>query len=86
MTLDVVRPEDEVATPEEAVVEDAVPITQHATLQPCVTTVEDPTHRKEDGPSVLPTTPSVTNVELLDTTLISAEAAHPHRMKIISSP
>ena len=46
-------------------VEDAVPTTQHATLQPSVTTVADPTHTKEDDPSVLPTTLSVTNVELL---------------------
>ena len=42
--------------------------------------MEDPTHTKENDPSVLPTTQSVTNVELLDTTLISAEAAHPHRV------
>ena len=80
MTSDVVRPEDEAATPEEAVVEDAVPTTQHTTLQPSVTSVEDPTDTKEDDPSVLPTMPSVTNVELLDSTLISAEAAHPHRV------
>ena len=80
MTLDVVRPEDEAATPEEAVVEDAVPTTQHATLQPSVTTVADPTHTKEEDPSVLPTAPSVTNVELFDPTLISAKAAHPHRV------
>ena len=78
MTSDVVRPEDEAATPEEAVVEDAVPTSQHATLQPSVTTVADPTHTKEDDPSVLPTTLSVTNAEWLDTTLISAEAVHPH--------
>ena len=40
----------------------------------------DPTHMKEDEPSVLPTTPSVTNAELLDTTLISAEAAYSHHV------
>ena len=39
-----------------------------------------PYHTNEDDPSVLPTTPSVTNAELLDTTLISAEAAHPQRV------
>ena len=80
MTSDVVRPEDETAMLEEVVVKDAVPTTQLATLQPSVTTVVDPTHTKEDDPSVLPTTPSVTNVELLDTMLVSAEAAHPHRV------
>ena len=80
MTLDVVRPEDEAAMPEEAVVKDAVPTTQHTTLQPSVTTVEDPTHMKEDDPSALPTMLSVTNAELLETTLISAEAVHPHHV------
>ena len=40
----------------------------------------DPTHMKGDDPSVLPRMPSITNAELLDTTLISAEAAHPHRV------
>ena len=30
--------------------------------------------------------PSVTNVELLDTTLISAEAAHPHRKEPFHLP
>ena len=49
-------------------------------LLPSVTTVADPTHTKEDNQSVLPTTPSGTNVELLDATLISAEAAHSHRV------
>ena len=69
MTSDVVLPEDEAATLEEAVVEDVVPTTQHDTLQPSVTTVEDPTHTKEDNPSVLPTTLSVTN-----------EVVHPHHV------
>ena len=32
-----------------------------ATLQPNVTTAADPTHTKEDDPSVLPTMPSVTS-------------------------
>ena len=80
VTSDIVRPEDEAARPEEAVSEDAVHRKQHATLQQSVTTVADPTHTKEDDPSVLPTTPSVANAELLDTTLISAEAVHPHRV------
>ena len=69
MTSDVMRPEDEAATPEEAMVEDVVLKTLHATP---LTTVADPTHKKEDDPSVLPTTPNVTNAELLDTMLISA--------------
>ena len=80
MTSDLVHPEDEAATPEEAVVEDAVPTTQHALLQPSVTTVVDPTHTKEDDSSVLLTTSSATNGELLGTSLISAEVVHPHRV------
>ena len=80
MTSEVIRPEDEAAMPEEAVVKDAVPTTQYTMLQPSVTTVADPTHTKKDDPSVLPTMPSVTNAELFDTTLISAEAAHHHRV------
>ena len=68
---------DVILMPEEAVVEDAVPTTQHATLHLSVITVEDPTHTKEDDPGVLLTTLRVINAELLDTTLISVEEAPP---------
>ena len=80
MTSDVVHPEDKAAMPEEAVVEDAVPTTQHTTLQPNVTTMDDPTHTKEDDPSILPTMLSVTNAELLATMLINVEAVHSPRV------
>ena len=43
-----------------------------------MTTAADPTHTKEDDPSVLPTTPSVTSAVYLDTTAGNAEAELPH--------
>ena len=56
------------------------PTTQQVMLQPSVTTVGDPTHTKEEDPSILPTMVSVINAELLDTTLINAKAVHLHRI------
>ena len=53
ITSDVVHPEDEAATPEEAVVKDAVLTTQRATLQPSVTICGGP-YPHEGGRSKCP--------------------------------